>query len=88
MQAELTESQRASETQRNELVATQEQRQLAEERDELVEKYQEADQLICRLKQEAEVASEDLQNIKVYRKGCVHVLVDPRAVRVISTCYS
>ena len=47
-------------------------RLLAEkERDEQAEKYHEADQLICRLKQEAEVTREDLQNIKVYRKGCV-----------------
>ena len=85
MQGELAESQRASESQKNELVVTQAQRQLAEkERDELAEKYHEADQLICRLKQEAEVTREDLQNIKVYRKGCV--LVDTRAVRVISTC--
>ena len=72
MQGELAESQRASETQKNELVVTQVQRQLAEkERDELAEKYHEADQLICRLKQEAEVIREDLQNIKVYRKGCL-----------------
>ena len=70
MQGELGETQRASETQRNELVVTQVQRQLAEkERDELAEKYHEADQLICRLKQEAEVTREDLQNMKVYRKG-------------------
>ena len=72
MQGELAESQRASETQRNELVVTQVHRQLAEnERDELAEKYHEADQLICRLKQEAEVTRENLQNIKVYRKGCL-----------------
>ena len=72
LQGELAESQRASETQRNELVVTQVQRQLAEkERDELAEKYHEADQLICRLKQEAEVTREDLQSIKVYRKGCL-----------------
>ena len=72
MQGELAESQRASETQRNELVVTQVQRQMAEkERDELAEKYHEADQLIRSLKQEAEVIREDLQNIKVYRKGCL-----------------
>ena len=66
------ESQRASETQRNEVVVTEVQRQLTEkERDELAEKYHQADQLICRLKQEAEVTREDLQNIKVYRKGCL-----------------
>ena len=72
MQGKLAESQRASETQRNELVVTQVQRQMAEkERDELAEKYHEADQLIRSLKQEAEVIREDLQNIKVYRKGCL-----------------
>ena len=72
MQGELAESQRTSETQRNELVVTQVHRQLAEkERGELAEKYHGADQLICRLKQEAEVIREDLQNIKVYRKVCV-----------------
>ena len=72
MQGELAESQRTSESHRKDLVVTQVQRQLAEkERDEIAEKYHKADQQICRLKQEAEVTREDLQNIKVYRKGCV-----------------
>ena len=72
LQGELAENKRASEADRNELVAAKVQRQLAEkEKDELAEKYHEADQLICRLKQEAEVTHEDLQNSKVYRKGCV-----------------
>ena len=72
LQGELAESQRASETQRNELVVTQVHRQVAEkERDEQAKKHHGADQLICRLKQEAEVTREDLQNIKVYRKGCL-----------------
>ena len=45
--------------------------QMVKLEEEAAEKYHEADQLICRLKQEAEVTREDLQNIKVYRKGCL-----------------
>ena len=45
--------------------------QMVKLEEEAAEKHHEADQLICRLKQEAEVTREDLQNIKVYTKGSV-----------------
>lgn len=69
MQGELAENRRASEVDKNELVAAGVQRQLAVKKwEELTEKFHEADQQMGSLKNEVEEARKELQGLKVRRR--------------------
>ena len=76
LQGELAENQRASEANRNELVAARVQRLLAEkERDEQTEKCLLACQQRETFRDEAEEVKKQLKTLKVCVRACVHVCV-------------
>ena len=73
LQEELAENQRASEADRNELVAAKMQRQLAEkERDEQAEKCLQAYQQREIFRNEAEEMKKQMKTLKVYVCVCMH----------------
>ncbi len=87
LQGELAENQRATEADRNELVAAKVQRLLAEkERDEQAEKCLLACQQRETVRKEAEEKEKQLKTLKVYIYICVCVCVCMHACMCICAC--